>query len=188
MLLASTSPRRRELLASLGVEFEVFSPPDRELSEEGDHALGPEELAAHNVGTKTETAAEIYPEHAIIAADTIVILQGQAIGKPRDLNHAKQTLHRLSGQTHTVLTALCLRKPKAAIKTELVRTQVTFLDLGQAQIEQYVQTVNVLDKAGAYGYQDHGDWVVKEVVGSESNVIGLPMETLSVWLKAEGYF
>ncbi|MEM1057778.1 MAG: Maf family protein [Verrucomicrobiota bacterium] len=187
LLLASTSPRRRELLAGLGLEFDGYAPPDRELAEDGDHDLEPEELAHHNVGTKLDSARAAYPGHAIIAADTVVILDGGCLGKPRDLDQARDYLSRLSGREHTVLTALgfALSGQDAAIKS--VRTVVRFRSLSPDQINNYLEKVPVLDKAGAYAFQDQGSLVVEGISGSAHNVIGLPTEALVPLLQEAGY-
>jgi len=187
LLLASTSPRRRELLAGCGIPFDCYAPPDREVAEESDHRLSPEALAMHNAGTKLESAREAYPRHAIIAADTTVILDGQCLGKPRDLDHARDYLARLSGQRHTVLTALGFSLPGKSPRTEAVRTNVYFHALSKARIEAYLELVPVLDKAGAYAFQDRGGEIIDRIEGSAHNVIGLPTEVLLPWLREAGY-
>lgn len=187
LLLASTSPRRRDLMDRLGWPYTAFSPPDEELPEDGDHALPPADLASHNAATKLRSARTAFPEHTIIAADTIVVLEGQCLGKPRDLTQAAEFLARLSGRRHTVLTALALTLPGAKPKIEPVTTEVYFRPLDSAAIDDYLARVPVLDKAGAYAFQEEGHRVVERIVGSADNVIGLPTETLHAWLLEAGY-
>lgn len=187
LLLASTSPRRRELMDRLGLPYTTFSPPDEELPEDGDHELSPAELAGHNAGTKLRSARSAFPDHTLIAADTIVVLDGQSLGKPRDLEQAADYLARLSGRCHTVLTALALAFPGQKPQIEPVTTAVYFHPLASAAIQDYLEKVPVLDKAGAYAYQEHGHLVVERIEGSADNVIGLPTETLNAWLLNHGY-
>ncbi len=187
LLLASTSPRRRELMDRLGLAYTAYSPPDEELPEDGDHALSPAELACHNAGTKIRSARAAYPEHTLIAADTIVVLYEVSLGKPRDLAQAAEYLARLSGQRHTVLTALALALPGTEPIIEPITTDVFFRSLSSADIQDYLEKVPVLDKAGAYAFQEQGHLVVERIKGSADNVIGLPTETLRAWLQNAGY-
>lgn len=171
----------------LGFPYTAYSPPDRELPEDGDHAMSATELAGHNAGTKVQSARRAYPDHTIIAADTIVVLEGRTLGKPRDLAQAADFLAQLSGRRHTVLTALAFALPERPTRLEPITTDVFFRPLSTTDIEAYLQQVPVLDKAGAYAFQDHGHLVVERIEGSAENVIGLPTESLKEWCLEAGY-
>jgi len=118
-----------------------------------------------------------HPQHLVIGADTVVVLDGQIFGKPADTAEARHMLGRLSGRWHDVLTGVTLRREKPCWEQSWVSlTRVGFHDLSPANIEAYIDAVNPLDKAGAYGIQDHGEMLVCAVDGLMSNVIGLPVE------------
>jgi septum formation protein len=139
------------------------------------------ELVAENAWIKAQWVAERYPAAIVIGADTLVAIDGEALGKPRHMDEAVQMIERLSGRTHEVSTgvALCCVELNQSEKFQVV-TRVTFRELNREQIASYFAKVNPLDKAGAYGAQEHGDEIIDGIDGSWSNVVGLPMEELRV--------
>jgi septum formation protein len=174
LILASASPRRRELLAQLGIPFEVRV---AEVTEHEDPATDPRLMVAHNAALKADWVSERDPDALVLGADTTVFLDGKAINKPRDLDDARSMLRRLSGREHTVFTGIALRRASSGLKIDQgVSSQVTFKPLGDAGIEEYIRLVNTLDKAGAYSIQDHTDLIIAGYRGSYSNIMGLPME------------
>lgn len=177
LVLASASPRRRDLLARLGVAFEV-RPTDADETWP-DLDLGP---AAEAVALRKARAAEA-PGALVLAADTVVSLDGDVLGKPPTPEAARRTLRRLSGRTHRVVTGLALRYGDRETTAHAV-TAVTFGDLSDAEIAAYVATGSPLDKAGAYGIQDDaGALLVERVEGDYPNVVGLPLRLLYVTLR-----
>lgn len=175
LILASASPRRRELLGTLGVAFEVVVADVVELEEP---ATDPRVMVAHNAALKAEWVAARHPEAFVLGADTTVFIDEQSLSKPRDGAEARDMLRRLSGRTHLVFTGLALRSPRAGWRIDQgVASEVTFKRLDEAIIEAYLARVHTLDKAGGYGIQEHGDLIVASFTGSLSNIIGLPVET-----------
>ena len=182
LILASTSPRRADLLRESGISFRVEPPQVEEWAAEDFPEIQPGELARGNARRKARAVAERHPEQPVLAADTIVVCEGRVLGKPADEEMAKQMLAWLSGRTHEVVTAAVLVLPDGKkIRESVVRTRVKFRELANAEIEAYVREIDVLDKAGGYALQDGGDRLVERVEGSRSNVIGLPMETVLHW-------
>jgi septum formation protein len=175
LILASASPRRRELLAQLGVPFEVVT---AEVTEHEEESTDPRVMVAHNAALKAEWVAARHSDALVLGADTTVFLDGAALNKPRDLADARAMLRRLSGRTHTVFTGLALRRGADGWRVdEGVASEVTFKALDDATIDTYVARVNTLDKAGAYAIQEHGELIVAGHRGSLTNIIGLPLET-----------
>lgn len=182
-MLASASPRRRELLTALGPAFEAIATD----AEEGE-APAPADIlgrlpdlpipAANHPALlawrKAAAAAELAPGRAVLGADTTVALDGEVLNKPRDAAEAGRMLRRLSGRRHTVYTGLCLIAAGEAL-LDLVASQVEFLPLDDATIAAYVASGEPLDKAGAYGVQGRGGAFVRAVRGSYTNVVGLPL-------------
>ena len=182
LILASTSPRRADLLRESGISFRVESPQVEEWSAQDFPEIQPGELARGNARRKARAVAERHPGQPVLAADTIVVCEGRVLGKPADEEVAKQMLAWLSGRTHEVVTAAVLVLPDGKkIRESVVRTRVKFRELAAAEVEAYVREIDVLDKAGAYALQDGGDRLVERVEGSRSNVVGLPMETVLPW-------
>jgi septum formation protein len=215
LILASASPRRRALLGSLGVSFRCVPTDGEERRTAPPPAIvaalprAPLPLAAHPAllaWRKAEAACAEAPESVIIGADTIVVLDDDVLGKPRDADHAHVLLRRLSGRTHKVYTGLAvlqkkigdwgsemnsaamgnLQAPISDLQLDLVVSSVTFADLTDAQIAAYVATGEPLDKAGAYGIQGLGGRLVREVIGSYTSVVGLPLVALHRMLAAAG--
>lgn len=177
VILASASPRRQELLKGLGVEYAVKLLPDLDESFP-DHLKG-EDIPIHIARNKAEAyKADIQPKELIITADTIVWLDGEVLGKPRDEKDAKEILSKLSGKTHQVITGVCLttsdwQKSFAAV------TDVTFAVLTEDEIAYYIANYRPMDKAGAYGVQEWIGFIgVTAIQGSYYNVMGLPIQRL----------
>ncbi len=143
------------------------------------------EISQINAYRKARSVAKRYPDALVLAADTLVALETELFGKPRTLEQAYEMLERLAGRTHMVVTGVCLlhlRSHRQRISTE--STAVTFRSLDAVKIRRYLTQVNPLDKAGAYGIQEHGDEIIERVSGSYSNVVGLPIERVTSELRA----
>jgi septum formation protein len=178
LVLASQSPRRRELLATAGIDFEVFAP---HVPENESRALSIAELTTFNAARKAIAVARQRPDAVVLGADTLVALDGEVIGKPADIEDAVRILRRLSGREHQVCTAVCVCAP-ARVRTTNFRviSHVQVRTLSDAQIYAYFAKIDPLDKAGAYAAQGHGAEIIRGVRGSYTNVVGLPIEeTLS---------
>jgi len=174
LILASASPRRRQLLAGLGIPFEVIV---ADVTEHEDPATDPRVLVAHNAALKADWVAGRHPGAVVLGADTTVFLDGSVINKPRDLDEARAMLRRLSGREHTVYTGVAVRRASTGLRIdEGVSSQVVFKAFGDEVIDGYIRLVDTLDKAGAYSVQDHAEMIVAEYRGSFTNIMGLPME------------
>jgi septum formation protein len=174
LILASASPRRRELLSKLGIPFEVVV---AEVTEHEDPSTDPRVMVAHNAALKADWVAQRHPDAVVLGADTTVFLDGRAINKPSDLDGARSMLRLLSGREHTVYTGVAVRRLSTGLRIDQgVASQVEFKPFGEAVIEDYIRLVNTLDKAGAYSIQEHTVLIVKGYQGSFSNIMGLPME------------
>ncbi|RYD32926.1 MAG: septum formation protein Maf [Verrucomicrobiaceae bacterium] len=173
MLLASSSPRRRELLERAGLVFGVTASPAEEIHDE---TMEPWRLCEENALLKARAVAAEHPDEIVIGADTLVFSEGRALGKPRDLEDARAMLLALSGKTHRVCTGVCLIFPGGGTDIFHDVTEVVFHRFGDAVIDAYFAKVNPLDKAGSYGIQEHGEMLVSEIRGSFENVMGLPVE------------
>lgn len=174
LILASASPRRRELLAQLGVPFDVVV---AEVVEHEEPSTDPRVMVAHNAALKADWVSARHPDAFVLGADTTVFLDQHALNKPRDPAEARAMLRRLSGRTHTVFTGLAIRRANVNLKIdEGVASEVTFKALDDATIESYLARVHTLDKAGGYGIQDHAEMIVAGYRGSLTNIIGLPLE------------
>lgn len=175
LILASASPRRRELLTQLGVAFDVVV---AEVTEHEEASTDPRVMVAHNAALKADWVAARHPRAVVLGADTTVFIAGTALNKPRDGTEARAMLRRLSGRTHTVFTGLAVRRAEDGLCIdEGVASEVTFKVLDEAVIETYLARVNTLDKAGGYAIQEHGELIVAGQRGSLTNVIGLPIES-----------
>lgn len=182
VILASNSPRRKELLSGLGVEYEVRTMPD--VDESYPEGLGGEEIAMHiSRGKATAYRDLMKPDELMITADTIVWLDGTVMGKPKDEGEAKDMLGRLSGKTHQVITGVCLTTLDMQ-KCFATVTDVTFAKLSEEEIDYYVKHYQPMDKAGSYGVQEWIGFVgVENLSGSYFNVMGLPIQRLYTELK-----
>lgn len=176
VILASASPRRSQLLASMDIEFEVVPSHVEELIDGYDFIP---DLCEANARIKAEPIADMHPECLVIAADTMVYLEDTFYGKPTDIDDAHRMLTRLQGRTHQVTTGVSLIYHNEEIsKSFSVITNVTFLSLDAGQISEYLAKIDPLDKAGGYAIQEHKQMIAKRVSGSVSNVVGLPVERL----------
>ena len=189
LVLASSSPRRRELMERLGLAFEVVPPPD-DLEPPWDGTVPPLAFASDLARRKLAAVSSIRPDEIVLAADTIVVLDGAVLGKPRDEHDARAMLFRLAGREHLVHTAVAIeapgadeRKPAAGIETTTVR----FRPLEVDEIAAYVATGEPLDKAGAYGIQGYGSALVESVRGCFFNVMGLPVTRVLALLEEIGW-
>ncbi len=177
--MASASPRRRELLAEIIDRFEVIPAKGEECAKAG---LSPRELVESLAAQKAREVAAL-PQASgkwVLGSDTVVAFRGEVLGKPKDEADARRMLSELSGNTHEVYTGVCIvYGEKEYIRSAC--TEVVFEKLTASQIEEYILTGSPMDKAGAYGIQDGG--LVKEIRGSYSNVVGLPLELLGEMIK-----
>ena len=175
--LASNSPRRRELLSGLGIDYEVKVLPG--IDETYPATLGGEEIPVYIAREKADAyRKDMAPDELIITADTIVYIDGEVLGKPEDEEDACRMLQKLSGRTHRVITGVCLTTA-AFQKTFASVTEVTFAELSEEEIRYYVSNYRPFDKAGAYGVQEWIGYVaVTGIRGSFYNVMGLPVQRL----------
>lgn len=176
LILASASPRRAELLTQMGLKFQVL--PGHAEEVEHEH-LSPGELAQLNAYRKARLIAKQHPDALVLGADTVVCLGLKLYAKPASLDDARRMLAELQGQTHDVVTGVCLIHLRAhAVRLFAESAQVTFRPLDAAAINEYLSRINPLDKAGGYAVQEHGDLIIQQVEGPVSTVIGLPVERL----------
>jgi septum formation protein len=178
-ILASGSPRRRELLRQLGLSFTIIPSRRQETNQSG---MEPRGHAIYYAKEKAKEVAQRYPQQWILAADTIVVVDGEIMGKPVSATEATAMLSRLSGRSHHVITAVCLLHAQSGVEEiQAVETKVFMRRLGTAYIEGYIATGEPMDKAGAYGIQGIGGCLVQRIEGSYSNVVGLPLcETMEL--------
>jgi len=174
VILASQSPRRRELLALVGIPHEV-RPAD--LDERMEPGESPTEHAERLARAKAQAIALLEPDAVVIGSDTIVVLDGEVLGKPADVAEAVRTLQRLSGRTHTVHTAVAVARD-GRLESGVESVEVTFRPLTDDQIERYVATGEPMDKAGAYGIQGYGAVIVERIHGDYFAVMGLALGRL----------
>ena len=179
LILASGSPRRKELLARLVADFTVIVSPAEEIH---DASLGMAGLCEENARLKAAAVACDYPGCTVIGADTLVFLDGQALGKPKSMEEAAGMLRRLSGRKHQVCTGVCIAGPGDRVVMLHDVTDVVFHELDEATIESYLSKTSPLDKAGAYGIQDHGEMIVESIEGAYENVMGFPVERVREFL------
>ncbi len=181
LILASASPRRAELLKLLKMKFRVLPGEAEEVAHEH---LSPLEVCQLNAHRKARAVAKKIPDALVLAADTLVFLDGEIFGKPRNRAEARWMLARLQGRTHQVVTGVSLIHLRAhRERIFAVSTDVLFHPLDNRQIRDYLARINPLDKAGAYAIQESGERIISEISGSYSNVVGLPVERLDAELK-----
>jgi septum formation protein len=174
LILASASPRRREILEALGIEFEVLVPEVDELTE-GD----PEEVVLENARRKARAVDGVPKGIPVLGVDTEVVLDGRVLGKPADREQARRRLEKLSGRTHVVLSGVVVLPGRGAEERSGVsRSEVSFRSLEEATIAMYLDSGEWRDRAGAYAIQGLGSVLVDRVEGDLSNVIGLPVREL----------
>ena len=175
IVLASASPRRRELLKRIVKNYIVTT---SDINEEESYNLPPLEAVLDIAKRKGINVIDKYPNDVVISADTIVVLDNEIIGKPIDAEDAKRILRKLSNREHEVITAYCLFKDGKMIENH-VSSKVLFYPLSDELIDKYVATGSPLDKAGAYGAQDNEEFpIVKAIIGSVDNVIGFPVKEI----------
>ena len=182
IVLASASPRRRELFKIITDNFEVIP---SQADETIDLSLPPAEIVMRLAEKKALSVALEHPDQIVVGCDTIVVLNGDILGKPADPEEAKGMLRRLSGRVHTVYTGTCLctafgaEEPKTTARCFFEATEVEFFPLTEAEIDAYVDSGEPLDKAGAYGIQEKGALLVKSVNGDYFSVVGLSLARLN---------
>ena len=181
LVLASTSPRRRWLLAKLGRDFDVVAPEIAEVARAGEP---PDRFAQRMADEKAADVAGRRAGAWIVAADTVVALTRQTLGKPSDADEAAAMLTALAGRTHTVFTGVTLLRPDgAAAERAVIGTPVVFRALSAEEIAAYIATGEPFDRAGAYAIQGEGAHLVDRVEGSYTNVIGLPLPEVAAWFR-----
>lgn len=174
IILASQSPRRQELIGYILSEYEVIVSAVEETLPDG---IAPEVVPAYLAGVKAQAVAAEHPDDVVIGADTVVILDGQVLGKPKDADDALHMLRSLFGKAHTVITG-CAIIQDGRMTTFSDRTRVEFYPLSDREILDYIATGEPFDKAGAYGIQGRGSVLVKRIEGDFFNVMGLPVARL----------
>lgn len=187
LVLASASPRRRGFLHQLGYDFETESPGTEEKARPGESA---EAYVVRNACEKAaDVAAGKSPEAVVVAADTVVVLEGRIMEKPGSDAGAREMLRALSGCTHQVITGVCVRgrgvEGQEKIRAFAVTTEVDFKELPGEEIEAYIRSGEPMDKAGAYAIQGRAAYMVRRIRGSYTNVVGLPLTELEEVLSRE---
>lgn len=183
IILASASPRRQQLLDLIGLDFTVMV---SDVEEDNTKDMLPQELAvAHAVDKAIDVSRKVHKEAVVIGADTIVVVDGKVFGKPQDDLEAIHMLTVLAGREHIVISGVAVAKGKTLVSGSSVTT-VTFRSLSEDQIKRYVASGEPMDKAGAYAIQGKGALFVESITGCYSNVVGLPLVTLSELLGQVG--
>lgn len=183
-VLASGSPRRLQLLREAGYQFEVVSPPSDEAAHDW---LTVRELTTWNAARKAAHVSEKLPDAVVLAADTLVTIDGEILGKPADFDEALGMLLRLSGRAHEVWTAIRIcHAVRRKFESFQEMSRVHFHALNDQAIRAYLAKIDPLDKAGAYAAQGHGREIIERIEGSYTNVVGLPMERTSQVLRLFG--
>jgi len=187
LVLASQSPRRKELLGLLGIPFEVIPAEIAEIPREGE---SPEKFVVRAAHEKGIEVASRVSNSVVLSADTVVTIDGKILGKPFDEADAVRMLHQLSGRQHRVYTAVCvIDQPNSNVFQGLEHTAVWFNPMQTAQIEDYVRREHVLDKAGSYAIQGFASVYIAKIEGNYANVMGLPMPLVFDLLsRAKFYF
>lgn len=183
LVLASASPRRLELVSLLGIPFEVI--PSR--AEENDVTGSGKERVRVLARRKGEEVAARLPGRTVLAADTLVCVENEVLGKPVDEADAARMIRLLSGRSHWVYTGVCLLLPDGTVREEVCGTKVCFAELDEDEILRYAASGEPLDKAGAYAVQGRAGAFVRSIHGSPTNVIGLPLETVARMLRETGW-
>ena len=185
LVLASTSPRRKELLALLGLSFEVCT------SEFPEHPMVgwlPLEQAKHFAREKARCVAQVRPQDFVLGSDTVIEIDGQLLGKPLDLEDARTMLHRLAGRCHHVHTAVAVcRHGRGIDRVEVATTHVTMKEDVECAYSRYLVSQESLGKAGAYAIQGLGGELVERIDGDYTTVVGLPLKLVACLLQSVGY-
>ncbi|ASB88064.1 Maf family protein [Bacillus sonorensis] len=182
LILASQSPRRKELLNLLQIPYSIVV---SDAEEKLNRNFSPAENVKWLAEQKVRVVADQYPDAVVLGADTIVCFEGVCLGKPKDAEEAERMLKMLSGQTHSVLTGVCI-KSNSKCETFFEETEVTFWPLDEKEISAYIDTGEPFDKAGAYGIQGKGALFVKHIKGDYYSVVGLPISKTMRMLKRFG--
>ena len=187
--LASTSPRRRELLRRLGIRFRLLKPTANETDiQKANRHVSPRRFAIECARAKALSVAPSARRGLVLGVDTIVVLDDRVMGKPRTRAEARRMLSALSGRTHQVISAVAVvQLPEARVRTGAETTSVAFRRLSDAEIERYIATPEPYDKAGAYGIQERAGIFVRRVSGCYLNVIGLPVPLALRLLEESGW-
>ena len=181
LILASASPRRKELLSYITEDFKVIPAKNEESI---DPALPPQQAVLYVAEKKAEEVSALYPKEVVVGADTTVFCQNIPLGKPKDSSDAKEMLKMLSGKVHKVITAAVIAIGGQAVSSFAEKTEVEFYPLSEEEINLYVKSGEPMDKAGAYGIQGKGSLLIKGIRGDYYNVMGLPVSRLYRELKA----
>lgn len=177
LILASSSPRRKQLLSDAGYEFEIV-PPDESVEQGLCSNCSPAQLVSEHAFYKAKAVASQIEHGFVLAADTVGECDGQALGKPANVEHARQMLEMMSGKVHRVLTGICLwHRPSDKRLVHVESTKLRMDPLDPTWLDAYLETDGWIGKAGAFGYQDGLDWI-QIIEGSSTNVVGLPLEIL----------
>lgn len=184
LILASKSPRRKELLKQISLPFVVVVSDAEEVS---GNSWTPAALVVENAKRKARAVAEKYPDSPVLGADTVVSSEGKIFGKPKDKDEARKMLTALSGKMHEVTTGLALIN-RNEIRTTSVTTKVFFDTMTKADIDAYIATEEPMDKAGAYAIQGKAARFIEKIEGSYSNVVGLPLNALIQLSKDLNFF
>ncbi|MGB9856928.1 MAG: Maf family protein [Dictyoglomaceae bacterium] len=185
IILASSSPRRENLLRLIGLDFIVH--PSNIEEDEGEDKKSPKEVVLKNALEKARAVSQNFSEAIIISADTVVVLDGKILGKPKDKESAINMLKRLKGRTHQVFTGIVVwEMPENRYFTRVVKSLVKMRDYSMEEIINYVETGEPLDKAGAYGIQGKGALLIEKIEGDYYNIVGLPLAPLCLLLKKVG--
>lgn len=181
LILASSSPRRKTLLQEYGLSFRILTAPAEEISIAGDGEGTVKRNAYHKaekvLSLLRENSPAEYEKSIVIGADTVIEASGKVLGKPSDKTHAEEMLLSLAGRTHKVITGVALLSAHREV-IFAVTTFVTFHPLSLPEIRSYMEKVHVLDKAGAYAAQEHGEMIIEKMDGSMENVVGLPVQEI----------
>ncbi len=177
VILASASPRRKDLLSGMGIAFTVLPAEVEEIS--ADRGYPASEMVRLNACLKAGAVARQHPESLVIGSDTVVVCGGEIFGKPHSPEEAVSMLKKLSGRAHQVMSGVSLLCVKCRLDHSFTEiSQVVFKNLDDAAVREYMRLVDVMDKAGAYAIQEHPELILDRLDGSLSNVIGLPVERL----------
>ncbi|HMC11801.1 MAG TPA: Maf family protein [Pirellulaceae bacterium] len=179
LILASSSPRRRQLLTAAGYEFTVIPPSEAAEGDPPEMGVPPQHVVARLAFQKAQDVAKRIERGIVIGCDTVAECEGQILGKPANRDHARQMLGLLRGREHRVYSGLCLwRRPDEERRIQIDVTKLVMDSISDGELDRYLASAQWEGKAGAFGYQDGLDWV-HVIEGSESNVVGLPMELLA---------
>ncbi|WP_079510342.1 Maf family protein [Mesobacillus jeotgali] len=183
LILASSSPRRKELLENLRLQFEISS---SDADESFSATLSPSEAVMELASRKSGMVAQNFPDCFVIGSDTVVVHDGMILGKPESGQEASEMLKKLSGNTHSVYTGVSIISPEKETRF-YEKTDVTFWELSDEEIDTYIKSGEPFDKAGGYGIQGFGSMLVREISGDYYTVVGLPVSRLVRELRKIGY-